>query len=173
MQVKWLDNVIAKHPFIFNKLTFNDVYLFKKSFFLRKCTSWFKFEENKTLDDLLILYIGSKTNQNDILKQIYFQNIDMVIITSIEITNIMDSILKNAFYIIPIIWKFYDETVKSLSTDIIISSWKNILFTSETFDYYQIKKTNINILVKKYNVKKNILTKIYLNNNNAYLLVNK
>lgn len=132
MYVKWVDNIIAKHPFIFNKLTECDIYLSRNSFFIRKCLNTFEFKKVTITDKLHIFYIGSETNQDEILK-VKLQNIDYVIITSIEINKINDEILNNTFYIIPIIWKFYEETKKELKEDIIISSWNNVVFYPEKF----------------------------------------
>ena len=46
MYVKWLNDVITKHPIIFNKLTINDIYDTHKSFFIRKCSDTFKYIKN-------------------------------------------------------------------------------------------------------------------------------
>lgn len=132
MYVKWLDNVITKHPIIFNKLTECDIYLSRNSFFIRKTLDTFKNEKIKTKDIIHIFYIGSETLQNEILKM-DLNNIDYAIITSIDIDKINKIILKNTFYIIPIIWKFYQETKKSLQKDIILSIWKKIIFYPEKF----------------------------------------
>ncbi len=132
MYVKWLDNVISKHPIIFNKLTECDIYLSRNSFFIRKCLKTFRFEKVSTKQKLHIFYIGSETNQNEILK-VDLKNIDYAIITSIEIDKINNEILNNTFYIIPIIWKFYEETKKSLGKDIILSVWDKIVFYPEKF----------------------------------------
>jgi broad specificity phosphatase PhoE len=132
MYVKWLDNVIAKHPIIFNKLTECNIYLSRNSFFIRKSLKTFKNEKVSTREKLHIFYIGSETNQNEILKM-DLKNIDYVLITSIEIDKIDENIIKNTFYIMPIIWKFYEETKKSLEKDIILSSWNKILFYPEKF----------------------------------------
>ena len=132
MYVKWLDNVISQHPIIFNKLTENDTYLSRNSFFMRKCLDTFEFDINKTLNKLHIFYIGSETNQDEILK-IDLQKINYAVMTSINLDVISKEIFKNAFYIIPIIWKFYEETKKSIEKDIILSSWNKVLFYPEKF----------------------------------------
>lgn len=132
MYVKWLDNVIAKHPVIFNKLTECDIYLSRNSFFIRKCLTTFEHKKVQPKNKLHIFYIGSETNQDEILK-VDLINIDYAIITSIEINKINSKILENTFYLIPIIWKFYEETKKSLKTDIILSSWDKVIFYPEKF----------------------------------------
>jgi hypothetical protein len=132
MYVKWLDNVISKHPFIFNKLTECDLYLCRNSFFIRKCIDTFKINKTETQDNLYIFYIGSETNQDEITK-VELNKIDYIIITSLDTNKIKKDILKNTFYIIPIIWKFYEETKTSLTKDIIVSPWNKIIFFPENF----------------------------------------
>ena len=134
MYVKWLDNVIAKHPFIFNKLTECDLYLSRNSFFVRKCLTAFELKKTIVRDKLHIFYIGSETNQDEILK-VDLKNIDYVIITSIDTNKINDKILNSSFYIIPIIWKFYEDTKKSLKHDIILSSWNMVFFYPEKYKF--------------------------------------
>jgi hypothetical protein len=134
MYVKWLDNVIAKHPIIFNKLTECDIYLSRNSFFIRKCLKSLHFKKTKTTKKLYIFYIGTDTKQDEILKS-NLKNIDYAIITSIELDKIKEKILENTFYIIPIIWKFYENTKKSLKKDIIIGSWVNVIFYPENYVY--------------------------------------
>jgi len=132
MYVKWLDNVITKHPIIFNKPTECDIYLSRNSFFIRKCLKTFENKKVSTKEKLHIFYIGSETNQKEILKMNLI-NIDYAFITSIEIDNIEKTILNNTFYIFPIIWKFYEDTKKSLQKDIILSSWDKVIFYPEKF----------------------------------------
>lgn len=132
MYVKWVDNVVAKHPFIFNKLTECDLYLSRNSFFIRKCVNTFKYIKTKTKEHLHVFYIGSETNQNEILK-VNLTDIDYIIIISIDINNINKKILDNCYYIIPIIWKFYEDTKKSLKKDIVLSPWDKIFFYPEKF----------------------------------------
>lgn len=132
MFVRWLDDVISKHPIIFNKFTECDIYLSKNSFFIRKTLKTFIFKKVSTKDKLHIFYIGSETSQNEILKM-DLNNIDYCVITSISIDKINNNILNNTFYIIPIIWKFYAETKKSLKKDIIFSIWDKIFFYPENF----------------------------------------
>jgi hypothetical protein len=134
MCVRWVDNVIAKHPFIFNKMTECDLYLSRNSFFIRKCLNTFKFTKIDTKELLYVFYIGSETNQNDILK-VDLKNINYVIITSIDIDKINDKILDDCFYIIPIIWKFYENTKESLKKDIILSPWNKVVFFPEKFKF--------------------------------------
>jgi hypothetical protein len=159
MYVKWIDNVISKHPFVFNKLTINDMYLSRNSFFIRKCLYSFKYKKHIANKNLFIFYIGTETKQNDILK-INFTNSDYIIITAIDINTIHNDILKNTYYIIPIIWKFYNETVKSLSKDITISSWENIIFFPEIFDYTLVQNYNFLNIREKYCTQNKILTLI-------------
>lgn len=132
MYVKWIDNVIAKHPFIFNKLTEYDLYLSRNSFFIRKCLNTFKLKKSLLDEKIHIFYIGSNTIQEEILK-VDLQNIDYIIITSLEINKINNKILNNTFYIIPIIWKFYKNVKLSLKTDMIMSQWKKLIFYPENF----------------------------------------
>ena len=112
----------------------------------------FSYKKHKTSENLYIFYIGTKTNQNNILK-INFTDCDYIIISAIDINNIHNDILKNTFYVIPIIWQFYDNVVKSLSKDITISSWKNIIFFPENFDYTLDDNFNFINIKEKYCIK--------------------
>jgi hypothetical protein len=141
MFVKWLDNVITKHPFIFNKLTINNIYNSNNSLFIRKCYSGFEYKKHETKQLLYVFYIGTDTIQNDILK-LNLNEIDYSVICSIEISLINNKILKNAFYIIPIIWKFFDNVKQSLLNEPFLCSWNMILFFSEKNNYEYIIKSN-------------------------------
>lgn len=138
MYVKWLSNVITKHPIIFNKMTESDKYLSRNSLFIRKCLESFEITESKKRDVLYIFYIGTITLQEDILK-LDLKNIDYAVITSIEIKDIKEEILKNTYYVIPIIWKFYKETKESLGKDIMISVWNKVIFYEEKTKYILYK----------------------------------
>jgi len=169
MYVKWLDGVIAKHPFIFNKLTINNIYVLNDSFFIRKCSLTFKYKKNDTKDTLYIFYIGSETNQDEILS-FDLSNNDYLIIASIDTNMINEQILKNAFYIIPIIWKFFDNTVQSLKNEPILCSWNTLLFFPEKTNYLFIMNKFLNDYDKNIHQIKDEFKNISIvyENNNIY-----
>ena len=188
MYVKWLHYSITKHPFYFNKIMeddYNDISE-HKSLFIRKCLPNFNInviKNNILLDTLYILHIGSDTDQ----EKIEYNNYDLIIVTSLDISKINKNLLNKCIYIIPIIWKFYQESIY----DIIITLknklklWKKgIIFVPEkyTFTNININDILINLPYKKYMYKKDIgniinkkiFVKMLDNNKNiAYVLLNK
>jgi hypothetical protein len=167
MFVKWVHDVITKHPIIFNKLTINNIYDSQRSFFIRKCLNSFEYKKCKTQQNLYIFYIGTETIQNDILKQ-DLENINYLIITSIEVNTIDNHILKNAFYIIPIIWKFFENVIQSLIKEPLLCTWAKIVVFSEKINYLDvINKFLTNEQTANYQIKdkSNNLAYIFKNDN--------
>jgi len=162
---RWIHNIPMKHPFIFNKLTKIDIKLIKKSgvFFIRKCTPKFTMKKYKNKEKLAILLIGTETNQKIIKENVNTNVYDIIIINPTDNNNSIDISLKNdCIYIINIIWKFYDKVITNLLTEYkdVLNQWKDILITSETY--------NFNIKDKKIENNKTIL---YDTNNQRALLL--
>ncbi len=145
LYTRWLKNVIVKHPIYFNKLTENDLVDIAKngSLFIRKCFDTFNLNKYIPNNKLFIIYIGSETNQKDILN-INFNLIDIIILTSIDISLINRDIIDKCIYLYKIIWKFHKDVMidMCISHRHIINQWKEILFTTEKFNFKNIKELN-------------------------------
>ena len=133
MYDKWLTNVIQKSPQYFNNLLKNDIKNIKKnnSLFIRKVLPNFSLKEYQTKDKLYIIFIGSETNQENI---IFDDKFDIILIISIKIDLIKKEIIKKAIYIINIIYKFHYESIISITNEDYIKNWKIIIFTTEKFN---------------------------------------
>lgn len=174
--VKWLQNTITKHPFTFNKITNVDIenINISGSYFIRKCTLNFNNYLYKLLeninDTLLIIYIGSETNQNTIINYLSeIKNIDLAIITSIDVDKLHKKIFDNCYYIIPIIWKFYNNAMLDICDDLLFKQWKQIIFIPEKYTFenmlYDDKKCKI------INSKKIFIPMYDDKNNKAYIVL--
>ena len=143
LYTRWLTNVIVKHPIYFNKLTENDLVDIAKngSLFIRKCFYTFNLNKYIPNNKLFIIYIGSETNQIDILN-INFDLNDIIILTSIDISLINKDIIDKCIYLYKIIWKFHEDVMIDIciSHRHIINQWKDIIFTSEKFNFKNIKE---------------------------------
>jgi hypothetical protein len=188
MYVRWLNYTITKHPWIFNRLTNEDIIDIEtnKSFFIRKCLSSFEYSHTDFHKTLYIVYIGSQTDQNNILN--INHDIDLAIVTSLEIHKIHISLQKRCMYIIPIIWKFYEESVLNICLTMknILKQWfYGIVFIPEKYTYNGINNDNklVSLSNKKYIFKqeitrdvlnKKIFVRMYDDNGNvAFVLLNK
>jgi hypothetical protein len=128
----WLINTVTKHPITFNRITKYDVQKIRKSgaFFMRKTLSTFKPTPHKLHKELVILYIGTETNQNECeIPEKY----DLIIISAIDIKFILEKLLNRCMYVINIIYRFYKESLKNLIDDIGEDRWEKIICTSEKF----------------------------------------
>jgi hypothetical protein len=182
---RWLQYTITKHPVYFNKLTRQDIINIKNnnSFFIRKCVPSFKLKQYKIKKILYLIYIGTETNQENIFN-LDFNKIDIIIITSLDLEKINNKLIKNCICIYSVLWKLYYESIIDIYTNfnIILDQWKQIIFTTEKFNFSNIYKTDVhNILPdNKYQFKDpsgyKISSKLlftYLkdnSNNNAYLI---
>ena len=143
--VRWMTNVVTKHPIIYNKMTMLNLLYLHSSTFIRKCFDTFDKHSIKVKPELYVFYIGSKTNQKDIHDYLLHE-IDYMVVTSIDIKDIDKVILKNAFNIIQIIWKFYVENVNSLKTSTLTTCWDKIIFVDELNNIYEIYDNTKNIV---------------------------
>jgi hypothetical protein len=135
MYTKWLKDVIVKSPITFNKLTKTDLIDIKKykSLFIRKVLPTFSFELYKPNKKLYVIYIGTKTKHNfDLL--INNDLIDIILISAINKSLINIKLLNKCIYYIPIIYKFYYESILSIYNNINLSYWNIIIFTTEKFN---------------------------------------
>lgn len=187
--VKWLQHVITKHPFTFNKLTKEDINDIEQhnSFFVRKCLTTLNKYEKELEKTLYIIYIGSHTDQNNILNNI-LEIDDISIITSLDIDKINENILRKCFFIVQIIWKFYVESIIDLyiTHKQILKQWNSIIFIPEKYTFKNIKYNNklVSVDAKSHNFLRKLLNKNIINkkifvemiddeNNIAYVLLNK
>lgn len=133
MYDKWLTNVIQKSPQYFNNLLKNDIKNIKNnnSLFIRKVLPNFSLKEYQTKDKLYIIFIGSETDQENI---IFDDKFDIILIISIKLDLIKKEIVKKAIYIINIVYKFHYETIISITNEDYIKNWKIIIFTTEKFN---------------------------------------
>jgi len=142
MYVRWLHMIITRHPFIFNKLTQNDIIDIAKeqSYFIRKCLPTFSKKVYKTKENLLCIYIGTETNQ-DYLNNFDFIDADLCILTPLNINEINNELLEKCVYVIPIIWRFYEKTIISIIVNMknILRQWERIIFVPELFTFNDIK----------------------------------
>lgn len=137
---KWPKNVISKHPIIFNKLLLNDFHDLAKngSLFIRKIIKSFESTIYKPKKNLYIIFIGTETNQDNI-KSIDFDKTDIIIITPLDLATV--KYLDKSIYIYKIIWRFYNDIVKSILKDINMSQWSNIYITPEKCSFDNMLKT--------------------------------
>jgi len=84
MYDKWLENTIQKSPQYFNHVLSNDLKYIKlhKCFFIRKITNKFSLLKYKIKKKLYVIYIGTETNQDNI---IFNKEFDIILIISINI----------------------------------------------------------------------------------------
>ena len=133
MYTKWLSYTTQKSPVLFNYLLTDDIVNIKqnKSLFIRKILPSFQLKKYIPKNKLYIIYIGTETNQNNI---IFNDNFDVILITSININLIKPEILKRTIYIYNILYKLFFETIIDLCNQKYILDWDLIIFTSEEFN---------------------------------------
>jgi hypothetical protein len=139
MYDKWLEYTIQRSPAYFNCLLKEDLeYITEhKCLFIRKITNYFTLEKYKTKRKLYVIYIGTETNQNDIL---FNDNFDVILMISIDINNIKKHIIKKSIYIFKIIHKFYYESILNICHEKFITNWDLIIFTTEHFNMHNYNK---------------------------------
>jgi len=172
---KWIKNTVQRSPSYINHLLKHDKLHIENNncLIIRKITKYFTPELYNQKDKLYIIYIGTETNQKNIILNDKF---DYILIISIDIKLIDEQIIKKAIYIHNIIYKFYYETIFALSIEKFIKNWRIIVFTTEKFNMSNYNK----IIKKKQRIKYNTSIsnkKFYLihdkNNELAYCLKNK
>ena len=134
MYDEFQEGTIQKSPKIFNKLIECDIKKISGSFFIRKVTPDFTLNVHKTKKDLRVVYIGTETEQQNILSVFSKDEFDLFILSSIKIELIHPDILRRSICVIQIIYKFLLETILSLSYEKRLQSWDSILFTTEKYD---------------------------------------
>ena len=174
MYTRWLKNIIIKHPMFFNKITKNDMIDIAKNngLFIRKCFNNFNLTNYLVKKKLFIIYIGSQTKQQDIFN-IDFEVYDIIILSSIDVDKIDINIINKCVYLYKIIWKFHEDAMVDIciSNKYIISQWKEIIFTTETFNFKNIKTTNN---PKNFKLKNYVMKTVCIldeSNNFAYKLI--
>jgi hypothetical protein len=128
------EGTIQRSPKIYNKLIKCDEKKMNGSFFIRKVTPNFSLEIYQTKKELKVVYIGTETNQQNILSDISKNEFDLFILSSVKIELIHPDILSNSICVIQIIYKFLLETILSLSHERCLESWGSVLFTTEKYD---------------------------------------
>jgi len=167
MYDKWLKNIIQKSPQYFNHLLKNNISDIKNnnSLFIRKILPNFSLKEYKTKKKLYIIYIGTETDQSNIIVNDSF---DFIILISIKLNLIKKEIIEKAIYIVNIIYKFFYESILAICNEKYIANWSIIIFTSEKFNMKSIKNISKEKKMLPYNLKNN-LEFYYINDNNNNL----
>jgi hypothetical protein len=142
MYKRWFKFAITKHPVIFNKLTKYDIKNIKKvkPFFIRKVLPTFTITEYKTKKDLYVLLIGTELTNLDYFKD---NNIDLIILTSLEMNKIDKVLLDKCICIYPIIFKFYYLSILDICSTNYLKQWSTVYFINETFDISKINKDSV------------------------------
>jgi hypothetical protein len=143
---------IQRNPKIYNKLIKCDENKINGSFFIRKVTPNFSLKLCETKKELKVVYIGTETDQQNIISAISNDDFDLFILSSVNIELIHPDILSKTICVIQIIYKFLLETILSLSYEKCLESWDSILFTTEKYDLsksYNIDGLSLNNLPLK------------------------
>ena len=128
------EGTIQKSPKIYNKLIECDKNKMVDSYFIRKVTPNFSLETYKIKKELKIVFIGTETDQQNILSALSNEDFDLFILSAIKIELIHPDILSKSICVIQIIYKFLLETILSLSYEKCLESWNSIIFTTEKYD---------------------------------------
>ena len=160
MYDKWLEYTIQKSPSYFNHLLQNDIVYIKQNncLFLRKITQTFTPNIYTTKRKLYVVYIGTETNQDNIVINNEF---DLILIISISINNVKKELVNKSIYIFNIIYKFLYETILNITIEQFIYNWELIIFTTEKFNmnnYNMINKTKEYLPYNKFKFKDKQLT---------------
>ena len=180
MYDKWLEYTIQKSPAYFNHLLKQDFEYINenKCLFIRKITDKFSLNIYKTKRKLYVIYIGTETNQDNI---IFNEDFDFILIISIDINDIKKEIVNNCIYIFNIIYKFFYETILNICNEKFITNWDLVIFTTEKFNmnnYNSIDKVKKFLPYNKFKFKNKSLEnkKFYFlndsSNENAYCVHN-
>jgi hypothetical protein len=133
------EGTIQKSPKIFNKLLKYDKNEIEKneSLFIRKVTPKFTMETYVTKRNLIIVYIGTETDQIKILGNVGIDT-DLIILSSIKLELIHPDIVVRSICLIQIIYTFVLDTILSLSSSKYITIWDSVLYTTEKYDLSNI-----------------------------------
>ena len=132
---KWLSGTIQKSPAYFNSLLDDDVMTIRtnNSFFIRKILKGFKNRLTKPNRTLVVLYVGTETNQRN-LKPLINSNHDIVVLSAIPLKQLDVLLTQKAIQIHNIIYKFFQESMISIKKTFPLHLWEKVVFLSETFD---------------------------------------
>ena len=177
MYDKWLTYTIQKSPAYFNYLLDDDLEYIKSNncMFVRKITKSFSPVKYTFKRKLYVVYIGTETNQDNIILTDEF---DLILILSIKIDKIKQELVKRSIYIFNIIYKFLYETILNICNEKFIKNWEIVVFTTEKFNmnnYNTINKTKQSLPYYKFKFKdsnKNLLNIkefYYIEDNNNQL----
>ena len=125
---------IQRNPKIYNKLIKCDENKINGSFFIRKVTPNFSLKIHETKKELKVVYIGTETDQQNVLSAISKDEFDLFILSSVKAELIHPDILSKSICVIQIIYKFLLDTILSLSYEKCLDSWDSVLFTTEKYD---------------------------------------
>jgi hypothetical protein len=155
MYDKWLNHTIQRSPAYFNHVLIDDIEYINKNncLYMRKITKEFSLDRYNTRRKLYIIYIGSETNQQDI---IFNDEFDIMLIISIDINSIRKELISRSIYIFNIIYKFLYETILNICIEKFILNWNLIIFTTEKFNmnnYNSIDKTKQSLPYDRFNFK--------------------
>jgi hypothetical protein len=179
---RWLQYSPVKHPVIFNKLTEYDIYDIKKYniIFLRKILPTFSIIKYNIKKLLYIIFIGYETKNLDFYIN---NNIDIIIVTSIDISNINKILIEKSICIYQIIFKYYYEFIIDicLTYNKYLLQWsKGIIFINEIFNIKKIKMDKElkslpynNFSFKNDNIKKKLFNYLVdIDNNISFFISN-
>ena len=179
---RWLHYSPVKHPVIFNKLTEYDIYDIKKYniIFLRKILPTFSIIKYNIKKLLYIIFIGYETKNLDFYIN---NNIDIIIVTCIDISNINKILIEKSICIYQIIYKYYYEFIIDicLTYNKYLLQWsKGIIFINEIFNIKKIKMDRKlkslpynNFSFKNDNIKKKLFNYLIdIDNNISFFISN-
>jgi hypothetical protein len=172
MYDKWLTNTIQRSPAHINNLLEFDHKQIKlhDCLFVRKITSSFSYNKYIICRKLYVIYIGTLTDQSTIILNDEF---DLMLIISVNITEVRPDLIERCIYIYQIIYKFLFETILNICTEPYILDWELVIFTSEKFNtsnYNQIDKQKQYLPIRKLDSRlQNIKNFYYIRDNNEEL----
>ena len=179
---RWLHYSPTKHPVIFNRLTKYDFYDIEKydTIFLRKILPTFNIIKYNVKKLLYIIFIGTQTTNLDFYIN---NNIDIIIVTCIDINTINQQLIKKSICIYQIIYKFYYEFIIDicLTYNKYLLQWsKGIIFINEIFNIKKMKMDKEpkvlpynNFIFKNDNIKKKLFNYLIdIDNNISFFISN-
>ena len=118
------------HPFTINKLTYYDIELVKKSYFIRKVSNTFSDNIYQNNINLVIIYLDKIINK-EIEKYVDDNIIDIIVFYSDNVKKSLPlELMKKSLYSINIYYKTYYEAyiLFKIDSNQLFSQWKNISF---------------------------------------------
>jgi hypothetical protein len=134
---EWMQYVDSYHPIIFNKLIDKQYIDIKNnnSLFIRKCLQSFEIAEYNIKKILCIILITKRTNQKKITL-INFNEIDIIIVSELKITEINEILRQNCLNIIFTFKNLFLELIIEICMchSYMINKWDFVIFVPEIFD---------------------------------------